>query len=79
MREKVGGEKEERMRRCNGREKETRKEARRAAGRRTLGNGLKGTSVRLIALIFTRLADGEERGLDGSRTSYIRPLYRNLL
>lgn len=26
-------------------------------------NGLKGTSVGLIALIFTRLADGEEREL----------------
>jgi len=37
------------------------KGARLAAGRRTLGrNGLKGTSVGLIALIFTRLANAEE-------------------
>lgn len=70
VRENVGEEgKEDRegeSERRRGREKEARLAAApRRAGRRTLGrNGLKGTSVgRLIALIFTRLANGEERSI----------------
>lgn len=56
-----GGRKDRERERQRGGEKG----ARLAAGRRTLGrNGLKGTSVeRLIALIFTRLANAEERSI----------------